>query len=238
MTRSTPSVASVVRTKKAVLFDLFHTLTPLESVWSDQRPSTHQMLGVSRADWNNQLFDCSRDRLAGIQTDPFDIIAGMARKLNPDIADATIRAATENRIARFADALARIAPETRRVIQTLRQHGLKIGLISNADVTEVMGWSRSPIADLFDSTVISCHVGHVKPEPAIYRLSLEQLGIDASQAVFVGDGGSNELQGAKDLGITTVFITAVMKELWPEKIPERQQLADFTIAELAELVSA
>ena len=238
MTLPAQSVSAMVRTKKAVLFDLFHTLTPSESSWSSVRPLTHQMLGVSRTAWNTQLFDCSRDRLAGIQTDPFDIIAGMARKIDANIADDTIRAATENRIARFAEALTRITSETRRVIQTLRQQGRKIGLISNADVTEVMGWPQSPIADLFESTVFSCHVGHVKPEAAIYLLSLVQLGIDASEAVFVGDGGANELQGAKDVGITTVFITGVMKEIWPEKIPERQQLADFTIAQLDELISA
>jgi putative hydrolase of the HAD superfamily len=237
MTDRPRSVSTVVRTKKAVIFDLFHTLTPLESSWSEQRPFTHQMLGVSRAAWNQQLFECSRDRLAGIQTDAFAIVSGMARKIDPTITDDTIRAATENRLARFAAALTRITPETRTVIQALRQRGMQIGLISNADVTEVSAWPRCPIAGLFDSTVFSCHVGLVKPEAGIYRHCLKQLGVDASDSVFVGDGGSGELQGARDLGITAVFITGVMQELWPEKIPERERQADFKIEQLAELLS-
>jgi putative hydrolase of the HAD superfamily len=237
MTAAAPSISSIVRTKKAVIFDLFHTLTPVESSWSQPLPYTHEMLGVSRAAWNEQLFECSRDRLAGLQTDGFAIIAGMARAIDPTITDGTIRKATANRVARFAAALERITPETRGVIQTLRQRRLRIGLISNADVMEVTAWPRCPIADLFDSTIFSCYVGHVKPESAIYRLSLDQLGVAPSEAVFVGDGGSNELQGAKGLVITTVFITAVMSEIWPEKIPERTRLADFTIERLDELIS-
>ena len=237
MTGRPQSVSAVVRAKKAVIFDLFHTLTPLDSSWSEQRPFTHQMLGVSRPAWNEQLFECSRDRLAGIQTDPFAIVAGMARKINPTITNETIRAATENRIARFAAALNRITPETRTVIHALRQRGMKIGLISNADVTEVAAWPRCPIADLFDSTVFSCHVGWVKPEPEIYRHCLSELAVDANDSVFVGDGGSNELQGARDLGLTPIFIASVMREIWPEKIPERGRQADFKIEQLAELIS-
>ena len=237
MTSGARTVSSVVRTKKAVIFDLFHTLTPLESTWAEARPMTHQMLGVSREAWNEQLFECSRDRLAGIQTNPIEIVRGMARRIDPTITDETIRAATENRIARFAAALVRITPETRTVIHTLRQQGLRIGLVSNADVTEVAGWSQSPIADLFDSTIFSRHVGHVKPEPAIYRLSLEQLGVTAPEAVFVGDGGSNELKGARDLGITAVMVTNVIRELWPDRIAERANQADFQIEHLAELIA-
>ena len=227
----------MVRSKQAVIFDLFHTLTPLESSWSEQRPMSHQMLGVSQAAWNRQLFECSRDRLAGRQTDAFAIVGGMARKIDPTISDATIRAATENRIARFADALMRITPETRNVIQTLRQRGQRIGLISNADVMEVAAWSQCPIADLFDTTIFSCHVGAVKPEAKIYRLCLSQLAVDAADSVFVGDGGSNELQGAQNLGLTTIFIAGVMREIWPEKIPERQRQADFKIEQLTELIA-
>jgi len=237
VTPTVQPVSALVRRKKAVIFDLFHTLTPVESSWSERRPNTHAMLGVSREAWNEQLFECSRDRLAGIQTDPISIVGGMARKIDPAITDEAIRAATENRIARFAAALVRITPETRHVIQTLRQRGLRVGLVSNADVTEVAGWSQSPVADLFDSTIFSCHVGHVKPEPAIYRLSLEQLGVAASDAVFVGDGGSNELRGARQVGLTAVMVTNVIRELWPDRIAERAAQADFQIEHLSELIA-
>ena len=237
MTPAASRLSSVLSAKKAVLFDLFHTLTPLESSWSDRRPMTHEMLHVSKEAWNDQLMIHSRDRLAGEKTDAFEIIAGMARAIDPTISDAVIRAATENRIARFAAALTHISAETRQVIATLRQRGLQIGLISNADVTEVAGWAQCPIADLFDATVFSCRVGWVKPEPEIYRHCLQELKLRPSEVIFVGDGGSDELAGAKALGIATVMISGIIREIWPDKIAERAAQADFQIEHLSELIA-
>jgi putative hydrolase of the HAD superfamily len=54
----------------------------------------------------------------------------------------------------------------------------------------------------------------------------------------VGDGGSDELKGARDLGMTTVMMTGVIKEMWPERIEPRLPFADFVIEKLDELVTA
>lgn len=231
------SVTATLHTKRAVIFDLFHTLTSRESTWSDTRPMTHAMLGVGKDEWNRQLFECSRARLIGEKTDAFAIVADMARAIDPSISDEAIRSATENRTARFAAALMQIPPSTRHVLQALRGNGHRIGLISNADVMEVAAWLKSPVADQFDSTLFSCHAGYAKPDPEIYRLSLDELGVAAADAIFIGDGGSNELEGAKTLGITTVMITGVIRELWPDKIAQRQEHADFVIEELSELIA-
>jgi putative hydrolase of the HAD superfamily len=225
----------VIRQKKAILFDLFHTLTSLESTWGDGRPFTHQMLGVTKEAWNDQLEKFSRDRLTGRRKDPVDIVATMARAIDPSITDALIEAATKNRLARFAAALMQIPEETRHALRMLKAMGKRVGLVSNADVTDVAAWGECPIARLFDSTVISCHVGCVKPEPEIYQISLRELGVEAREAVFVGDGGSSELEGARNVGLTTVMIAGVIREIWPERIPERRRHADFVIERLGEL---
>jgi hypothetical protein len=47
--------------------------------------------------------------------------------------------------------------------------------------------ARAGLTDLFDATVLSVQVGWRKPHPAIYRAALDQLGIFAADAVFVGD---------------------------------------------------
>jgi FMN phosphatase YigB (HAD superfamily) len=49
----------------------------------------------------------------------------------------------------------------------------------------------------------------VKPEPEIYRLAMRNLSVGPADCIFVGDGGSEELRGARDLGITTVMITDI-----------------------------
>ena len=224
--------------KKAVIFDLFHTLTALETTWGDGRPFTYQALGVSKQAWDEQLHKNSRDRLIGKQNDPVAIVAEMARAIDPAIPDEVIRAATANRIARFADALIHLPPESGRVIAALKAGGKRIGLVSNADVMEVAAWSQCPVAGLFDSAIFSCAVGCAKPEPEVYQMSLRELGVVAGEAVFVGDGGSGELRGARAVGLTTVMITGIIQELWPERIAQLQQDADYVIERLTELTES
>ena len=62
-------------------------------------------------------------------------------------------------------------------------------------------WPETPFHGLFDSTVFSCSVGMKKPDPAIYALACEELGVDAADCVYIGDGFSNELSGARSCGM-------------------------------------
>jgi putative hydrolase of the HAD superfamily len=230
-------VREIVHQKKAVVFDLFHTLTAIESSWGKGLPFTCEMLGVSREAWADQLHVHSRARLTGQSQDPVCMIAEMARAINPAITDETILAAVANRIKSFEAALLDIPDETIAVLRTLKSRGKRLGLISNADVMEVEAWGRSPVANMLDAAVFSCHVGTMKPERDIYELCLDELGVRPDEAVFVGDGGSSELQGAKALGMVTVMITGVIRELWPDRIEERKVHADFVIECLSELVA-
>ncbi len=226
---------AVIDAKKAVIFDLFHTLTSLESTLGPNRRTTSEILGVRREDWNDQLLRKSRDRLVGSKKDAFEIIAGMARAIDRSISEEKITAATENRIAQFAAALSAIPAETVAVLESLKKRGKRIGLISNADVTEVAAWGGSKIGHLFDSTIFSCVVGCVKPERQIYELSLRELGVSPDEAVFVGDGGSNELEGAKKVGMATIMVTGIVEKLWPDQIADRSRHADFVIGRVSDL---
>jgi putative hydrolase of the HAD superfamily len=89
---------------------------------------------------------------------------------------------------------------------------------------------------MFDAEVFSCDVGLAKPDAAIYRYCLKEMRLEAADCIFVGDGGSNELVGAKDVGLKTVFISGIIKELWPERIPARQAVADHHIVQLPEIL--
>ena len=79
--------------------------------------------------------------------------------------------------------------------------GLKTGLISNSWGLGI--YDRAPV-DLFDATVISGDVGLHKPEPEIYLLACERLGVDAAECVFVDDLREN-VAGAEAVGMTGVL---------------------------------
>ena len=80
----------------------------------------------------------------------------------------------------------------------------KTGLLSNAwddlrDVLEI-GWK---IAAAFDAIVISAEVGVVKPDPEIYHIILERLGVAPAEAVFVDDFSEN-VAGARTVGMHAI----------------------------------
>jgi putative hydrolase of the HAD superfamily len=210
---------------KAVIFDLFHTLTAWESEWS-KLPWTSDVLGIDRAVWDRALTAESRWRLAGEERDPFVIVSRLARAIDPRIRDETLHRAIEVRISRFREALLKIPVANINALTLLRLSGFRLGLISNADVMEVAAWKDSPLAGLFDVEVFSCEVGCVKPEPEIFAKCLGALGVRGGECMFVGDGGSNELAGARSAGMTTVLVSGVIEELWPARIPERLAHAD------------
>jgi putative hydrolase of the HAD superfamily len=221
---------------RAVIFDLFHTLTGPESEWSDL-PWTSDVLGIDRSVWNELLVSRSRWRLTGEERDPDVIVRTLAHEANPTIPDERIREATRCRIQRFKDSLTRIPRENVETLQAIRAAGIKLGLISNADVMEVAAWPASPLAGVFDAEIFSCMVGCAKPERAIYDRCLEALGLSAADCLFVGDGGSNELLGAKDAGMATVFVSGVMATLWPDRVDERLATCDHHIERIPELLS-
>ena len=185
------SVSNLVARKGAIIFDLFFTLVSPDIEDLDF-PPTYEVLGVEKSAWRQQTFGSSNARLTGAETDPYEIVGSMARAIDPTISSSVIREATDQRIARFERILMNAPRTTLATLGALRELGLKVALVTNADAIETQAWSRSPLAALFDVTVMSWQVGAAKPDARIYNHCLEHLQLSSSHCVFVGDGGSDE----------------------------------------------
>ncbi|MBN2363355.1 HAD family hydrolase [candidate division WOR-3 bacterium] len=220
--------------KKALIFDLFHTLICLEDSGSDFR-ATHEIIGVSRDDWERQLFSDVDDKLKGKEKNPFKIMEKMIRALKPTIEKEYIETALEHRRRRFEKAFREVPEVTMKSLKIFKEGGKKIGLISNADILEMTGWEESPLKKFIDIPIFSCQVGYMKPEKEIYELCMRELGVSKEECLFIGDGGSQELQGAVNMGIETVMITGFIEKRWPHLINERKKHACFVIKNLDEL---
>jgi putative hydrolase of the HAD superfamily len=219
---------------KAVVFDLFHTLTAREEEWGDL-PWTSDHLGIPRADWYRALTQGSRERLVGQIADPVEIVRRMAKKIRPDLPEALIAEAAGFRVERFRRALAAIPCESLAVLDDLRRGGYALGLISNCDCSEMLAWEASPLRGRFDVEVFSCQVGCAKPEQEIYRICLERLGVEPSSAMFVGDGGSGELEGARAVGMHPVLFSGIIESMWPERIDDLARGAAHHIRRLQDI---
>ena len=83
-----------------------------------------------------------------------------------------------------------------------------MGLISNCAEEVSVLWSSTPFAPLVDTAVLSYNVRLAKPDPRIYAMAAEGLGVAAEECLYVGDGTSNELSGAQRAGMTAVLMRA------------------------------
>ncbi len=96
-----------------------------------------------------------------------------------------------------------LSPERSMIeaVDAARSAGIRTGLISNSWGTGI--YERAPMA-IFDATVISGDVGLHKPEPEIYELGAERIGIPPDGCVFVDDLREN-VAGAEAVGMTAIL---------------------------------
>jgi putative hydrolase of the HAD superfamily len=89
----------------------------------------------------------------------------------------------------------------------LRKAGCKTAILSNTEmpVVEIINKQKY---DAFDVTVLSCLEGTAKPGRKIYDLTLNRLGIQARQALFIDDKPEN-IEGAKQAGLQTIFFKII-----------------------------
>lgn len=124
-------------------------------------------------------------------------------------------------------------PDALETLMALKTDGYKVGLLSNCSDDVAVLWPTTPFAEWMDATVLSCEVGLRKPDPRIYHLVCERLGVQAERCLFVGDGGSNELTAASELGMSAALIRT------PDDIEDgnRQSWHGTRISALGEVLS-
>jgi putative hydrolase of the HAD superfamily len=115
----------------------------------------------------------------------------------------------------LAAALADLEPrrEVTDLVKRARSAGVLVATLSNSWGTGAYdpydGWD---LDGMFDAVVISDRVGMRKPEPEIYLLTAERLGLPPQECLFVDDTERN-LPGAADLGMGTVYFAGAAGEI-------------------------
>lgn len=105
-------------------------------------------------------------------------------------------------------------PEYIATVEFLRGR-MKVGAITNNVARDEPARRRTSGLDvhsMFDVVVESAVVGARKPEPRIFAIACEQLGIEPPEAVFLDDLGAN-LKGARELGMTTIKVDETLSAL-------------------------
>ena len=187
-------------TVKVVIFDLFETLI---SEFDSSHPSTTevaQTLGLPVADFQREYVNHRPARCTG-QLDSAASLRYIVGKLGGKSSDSTIKTLAERRQSAFTAHLRCIELDILDMLNEITTSGIRLGLISNTDGSEVLDWANSPLAPFLEMTVFSHAVGMVKPDSDIYQHTCKNLGVASSDCIFIGDGNSDELRGAAQVGM-------------------------------------
>ena len=202
---------------KAVVFDMFETLVTLfegrtyfgEDIAADCGADPV----VFRKEWNS----IEKDRSTGKYT--IEEGVEIALKRIGLYSEEKVKLAAAKRREGLMDTFSAIPDETFELLDELKRRGIKIGLITNtfSDEREIIRNSR--LMPYFDAALISYEQGICKPDLALYKKMTEILGVDASECLYVGDGGSRELFAAREAGMNPLQCTWFHDRAYEPHIP-------------------
>jgi len=206
---------------RAVLFDLFDTLVLLESEEVFYTPclkSLHESLvrkkvSIPFEDFRHAYFEV-RDGLYAqtektLEEPHFNVRVSLVLRqfgYDFDVSSPVVVGAT----MAFADELMNYVHLDVDAFEVLRGlHGkFALGLVSNFAIPECV-WSlldKYSLKEYFDVILISGAINKRKPNPEIFERALEALGVNSSEAVFVGDTIGLDVKGAKNVGMKAFLL--------------------------------
>lgn len=191
---------------RAVIFDFFGTLTH-----AVQRGPWHfeiaRTLGCDPDEFLDLLDRSFLNRCRGRYGSAEATLRWVCDQLGASPSKAQLRTACAHRIAAIrADTTLR--PEALPTLRALRRSGLRTAVVSDCGHELPEFLPTLPVAELLDTAVYSVHLGVSKPHPDMYLAACGRLGIRPEEGLYVGDGGSRELTGARAVGLDPVMLAA------------------------------
>lgn len=195
---------------KAVIFDMFETLvTHFESpLYMAKQISADMDISESKF---REIWDTSDDdRTLGKRSfeDVIDEILRVNNCYSMELFEKIVAKRKQSKIECFEH----IHPEVLSLFEILKEMNIKIGLITNCYFEERDVIRNSVFWNYFDAVCMSCEVGLRKPDVQIFEMCMNELDVEADECIYVGDGGTFELETAHALGIHPIQATWYLKD--------------------------
>ena len=203
---------------KAVVFDMFETLVTLfvgRTYFSEDIAKDVGFADIEnyRREWHLIEHDRSIGKLT-IE----DGLTQVFKKIGI-YSEEKVQTIVNNRLAALKDTFDNIPAESFQLLDALKERGIKIGLITNTFSDERDMIRSSALFPYFNVALISYEQGICKPAPEMYQRMIAQLGVKPEECLYVGDGGSRELYGARDAGMKAVQCTWFADRAYEPHIP-------------------
>jgi putative hydrolase of the HAD superfamily len=127
-------------------------------------------------------------------------------------------------------------PEALETLARLKSDGYTIGLLSNCSIEIPILWPETAFVDLIDSAIFSSRERLKKPDPQIYKLACERLGVEPETCLYIADGENHELAGAAKVGLHPVLIWNSSQDNGSELLREAREWRGDSIGSLTEVL--
>ncbi len=225
-----------------IVFDLFHTLIdpdPLRPPGFNYRHSIADHLGLDRSAFA-EYWEGTYDERETTMIDLVDLVDRYAAPFGIEVAPGD-RPMVDDWFGVAKDEALLAPPADLVDLVAELSRSSSVGVLSNCYHREVRRWPDSPYAPLVQAFVGSCFLGVMKPDPKAYHAVLTELGLEAGRVIFVGNGGGQELEGARRHGFgAVVHMNAFDRtgvNVGPGEQRRRAELADESAASVGELAA-
>ena len=144
-------------------------------------------------DWNGT----EQDRSVGNATFE-EAVASVMQKHGCDC-ERKLKEVAFKRIAAKRECFLHLHPQILPMLSELKKRGIKIGLISNCFSEEAVVIRESILFPFFDAAYLSYEQGIQKPDPEIFGRCMRGLNVQPEECLYVGHGGSQELETAREM---------------------------------------
>ncbi len=133
----------------------------------------------------------------------------------------------------FVEAPPQIFPDALELVKGSKGMNLRVGIISNTGFTSPKAYRHfldsSGMTQFLDFIVLSNDFTAAKPNPAIFRIALQGLGLEAHDTIHVGDDPRTDVKGASEASMSTVYLAK------PDA-PAPDTMPDFRVSSLYEVL--
>lgn len=195
---------------KAAIFDMFETLvTHFESPVYMAKQICED-IGITEPRFREIWDTTDEDRTLGKKTLE-EVIEAVLRE-NSCYSTELFELIVEKRKQSKIECFNHIHPEIIPMLTTIKEMNIKIGLITNCYFEERDVIQSSVLYDYFDVVCMSCELGLSKPDVAIFQKCIQALEVAPAECLYIGDGGSFELETSQAIGMYPIQAAWYLKE--------------------------
>lgn len=196
---------------RAVIFDMFETLITHYNSPLYFGAQMAEDAGIPEDKFQSLWRPTEEGRTIGKLT--LEQVLEIILKENQCYSEALLKKIVEKRVAAKEECFRHLHYEIIPMLSILKKKGFLIGLISNCFSEEVYLIRRSELFPYFDVVYLSYEQGIQKPEEEIFKRCMDDLSVKAEECIYVGDGGSGELETAKKLGMNVFQAAWYLQEI-------------------------